>query len=125
MNDELKRDPYADFMDALFHSDTVTVSLKGIGATDWDTETIHKAILHKTAPTATSAWRTDAPPRDGTTFLAWVGAGCIVDNPRACLMWYDQEFHTFQQAHPIRGCFMFTSNILAWASITPYKEGNE
>jgi len=117
MNEELKCDPYADFMDALFHCDTVTVSLKGIGATDWDTETIHKAILHKTAPTAASAWRTDAPPRDGTTFLAKI-------NKMTVLVKYESDgVFEFQAGSEDFASGLNREDIIAWASITPYTEG--
>lgn len=49
-----------DFLDALLHCDTVTVSLKGVGATEWNTQEIHEplAAMHNALPELLDAWET-------------------------------------------------------------------
>lgn len=119
-------DPFADFMSALEHCDTVTVSLEKYGDMSWDAGIIGKAIMHHTERqnTAASAWRTHEPPLEqapetilAQTVLAGGDTAFVLLDTVGVEILGKQEWHLYEHNTDRR----FYGKIVAWALIHPYE----
>jgi len=68
-------------------------------------------------PIATTEWRVDEMPKDGTTFLAWAYGVPL-------LVWHSRRYKSLRCVGGNGDENIDSSDIVAWAKINPFMEDN-